>query len=144
MAFNVGSDDGGGDSYSGQPMAEINIIPLVDVMLVLLIIMMVTAPFLEQGVNVNLPVAQGQSLRKEVVEDPVILFIAKDRNLRLGSMPVTRQELALRLSEVFGKRSSKELFVRADRDVPYGEVAEIMARIQAAGVEKVGLVTQPE
>lgn len=138
MAFSLG---GGGED---QPMAEINIIPLVDVMLVLLIIMMVTAPFLEQGVNVNLPVAGGQSLRKQQVEEPVVLFISKDRNLRLGSVPVTRQELPLKLAETFGKRSEKELFVRADKEVPYGAVAEIMARIQAAGVERVGLVTQPE
>jgi len=138
MAFNTG---GGGED---QPMAEINIIPLVDVMLVLLIIMMVTAPFLEQGVNVNLPVAGGQNLRKTQVEEPIVLFISKDRNLRLGSVPVTRQELALKLAEVFEKRAERELFVRADKEVPYGAVAEIMARIQAAGIERVGLVTQPE
>ena len=138
MAFSLG---GGGDD---QPMAEINIIPLVDVMLVLLIIMMVTAPFLEQGVNVNLPVAGGQSLRKQQAEEPVVLFISRDRNLRLGSQPITRQELGLKLTEVFQGRAEKELFVRADRDVPYGAVAEIMARIQASGIERVGLVTQPE
>jgi biopolymer transport protein TolR len=138
MAFSAGN--GGGD----EPMAEINIIPLVDVMLVLLIIMMVTAPFMEQGVNVNLPVAGGQGLRKQQTEQPVVLFVSKDTNLRLGSEPITRQELPSKLASIFKDRSARELFVRADKEVPYGVVAEIMARIQAAGIEKVGLVTQPE
>jgi biopolymer transport protein TolR len=140
MGFNPGSGNGGDDA----PLAEINIIPLVDVMLVLLIITMVTAPFLEQGVNVELPVAGGQALQKQQVEEPVILYISKDRNLRLGSTPVSRTELAGRLKETFGKRTAKELFVRADKEVPYGVVAEVMARVQASGIERVGLVTLPE
>lgn len=138
MAFNIGS---GGDD---APMAEINVVPLVDVMLVLLIISMVTAPFLEQGVNVELPVASGQSLQKGASEAPVILFITKDRNLRLGENPVTRADLASRLASTFKGRSDKEIFVRADKEVPYGVVADIMSRVQASGIERVGLVTQPE
>jgi biopolymer transport protein TolR len=142
MAFTTGS---GGSNDDLPPLAEINIIPLVDVMLVLLIITMVTAPFLEQGVNVELPVAQGQSLQKDQQkEEPVILFVSKDQNLRLGEKPVSRADLGKRLSQMFGSKSSRELFVRADKEVPYGVVAEIMARVQAAGVERVGLVTQPE
>lgn len=138
MAFNIG----GGSEDS--PMAEINVIPLVDIMLVLLIISMVTAPFLEQGVNVELPVASGQNLQKTQVETPVILFISRDRNLRLGETPVTRAQLAERLNETFKSRATKELFVRADKEVPYGIVAEIMSRVQAAGIERVGLVTLPD
>jgi biopolymer transport protein TolR len=131
-----------GDDYT--PMAEMNVIPLVDIMLVLLIISMVTAPFMDQGVNVDLPVAGGENLQKNNVENPIILFVSKDRNLRLGDAPVTRAELAGKLHSMFKNRSQKELFVRADRDVPYGIVAEIMSRVQASGVERVGLVTKPE
>ena len=140
MAFSAGN--GGGDDYS--PMAEINIIPLVDVMLVLLIISMITTPFLEQGVNVELPVASGQNLHKAETESPVTLFVSRDKNLRLGEAVITRAELPQKLAALFGKRSTRELFVRADKDVPYGVVADVMARVQAAGVERVGLVTQPE
>ena len=142
MAFSANSGGNGGDDL--PQMAEINIIPLVDVMLVLLIISMVTTPFLEQGVNVELPVAAGQSLQKAQVEEPLILYVSRDHNLRLGDKPVTRADLETRLGQVFKDRTQKELFVRADKDVPYGVVAEIMSRVQAAGVERVGLVTQPE
>lgn len=140
MAFNIGG--GGGDD---MPVADINVVPLVDVMLVLLIISMVTAPFLEQGVNVELPVAAGQNLQKSAqVEAPVVIFISKDRNLRIGETPVTRNQLASKLNDIFKGRATKEIYVRADKEVPYGAVAEIMARVQAAGIERVGLVTLPE
>jgi biopolymer transport protein TolR len=82
--------------------------------------------------------------KKQAIEQPVILYVARDRNLRLGDKPVTRAELVVRLKEEFKERSQKELFVRADKDVPYGAVAEVMALVQGAGVERVGLVTQPE
>jgi biopolymer transport protein TolR len=135
--------NGGGDDYT--PMAEMNMVPFIDVMLVLLIISMVTTPFLEQGVNVELPVASGQNLQKqEVVETPVVLFVSRDKNLRLGDKPVTRADLPKQLVEKFKGRGTRELFVRADKEVPYGTVAEIMALVQAAGIERVGLVTQPQ
>ncbi len=140
--MSMGKGSLGGDDQA--PMAEINVVPLVDIMLVLLIISMVTAPFLEQGVNVELPVAGGQNLQKQQVEAPVVLFISRDRNLRLGETPVPRANLAAKLKEVFKDRDAKELFVRADKEVPYGVVAEIMAAVQAIGIERVGLVTQPE
>lgn len=139
MAFSS-KPTGGGDDFT--PMAEINIIPLVDVMLVLLIISMVTTPFLEQGVNVELPVASGQALQKSQIEDPIILFVSRDRNIRIGDKPVTRRELVSRLEKVFESRKDKELFVRADKEVPYGVVAEIIAEIQTTGVARLGLVTQ--
>ena len=139
MAF---SPQNGGDDF--PPMSDINIIPLVDVMLVLLIISMVTTPFLEQGVNVDLPVTAGQNLQKQEVEEPIILFVSKDRNLRIGEKPVTLADLKERLDQVFDRRKSKEIFVRADKEVPYGVVADIMARVQQSGVERVGLVTQPQ
>ena len=139
MAFQT---NGGGDDF--PPMADINIIPLVDVMLVLLIISMVTTPFMEQGMNVDLPVAAGQSLQKDETEEPVVMYIGKDMNLRIGEKPVLLADLKERLDLVFEKRSSKSIYVRADKDVSYGVVAEIMSRIQQAGVGHVNLVTQPQ
>jgi|JI10StandDraft_1071094.scaffolds.fasta_scaffold114705_2 biopolymer transport protein TolR len=138
MAFNIG-DSGPGES----PLSEINIVPFVDVMLVLLIITMITAPFLEQGVNVDLPKADGQSLRKEVVQDePVVIFVTKSGNIRIGKNPVLKEELPKKLSRLFKDRKTKEVFVRADKEVPYGYVAQVMAIVQASGIDRVGLVTQ--
>lgn len=140
MAFSTGN---GGDEYD-RPMAEINIVPLVDVMLVMLIITMITSPFLEQGVDVQLPVASGSSLRKDVSEDPVTLFVSKDKVIRLRDQAVARSELPGKLAVIFKNRRDKQVFVRADKDVPYGSVAEVIALAKAAGIEKVALVTQPE
>lgn len=134
-------DSGDGD-YT--PMSEMNMVPFIDVMLVLLIISMVTTPFLEQGVSVELPVAGGQSLQKEVTTQPLILYVSKNQNLRLGEKPVSRQELAAVLQKELAGTKNRELFVRADKSIPYGFVAEIMSEVQRAGVERVALVTQPD
>lgn len=140
MAFQVGSDSDG-----DQVLAEINMIPFIDVMLVLLIISMVTTPFLEQGVNVELPIAEGQNLQKsQTIESPITLIVGRDRNLRIGSEVIARKDLTKKLMEEFSGKSQRELFVRADKDVPYGVVAEVMAKVQAVGIERVGLVTRPE
>lgn len=142
MAFHMGGDNLGSEE---TPLAEINIIPLVDVMLVLLIITMITSPFLEQGVNVELPVADGSSLRKGTAqEDPVTVYISKDRNIRIGKIPVPREDFSKKLGALFQGKKEKELFVRADKVVPYGVVASVMAEIQSLGIERVGLVTQNE
>ena len=138
MAFEIGSG-GVGES----PLSEINIIPLVDVMLVLLIITMITSPFLEQGVNVELPRANAQTLKKDVAdEEPVVIYVTKGGGVRLGKIPVVKEELGRKLISAVKGRRSKEVFVRADKDVPYGSVAQVMAIVQAAGVDRVGLVTQ--
>jgi biopolymer transport protein TolR len=138
MAFEIGSG-GVGES----PLSEINIIPLVDVMLVLLIITMITSPFLEQGVNVELPRANAQTLKKDVAdEEPVIIYVTKGGGIRLGKIPVVKDELGRKLISAVKGRRSKEVFVRADKDVPYGSVAQVMAIVQAAGIDRVGLVTQ--
>jgi len=139
MAF---SNNQGGDE--SPPMAEINIIPLVDVMLVLLIIAMVTSPFLEQGVNVDLPAANGQNLQRDEIEAPIVMYLAKDLTVRIGEKPVLLADLKEELGVIFGKRQSKEIFVRADKEVPYGVVAEIMARVQQSGIDRVRLVTKPQ
>jgi biopolymer transport protein TolR len=140
MAFTSGGDGGG---LGESPLSEINIVPFVDVMLVLLIITMITAPFLEQGVNVDLPTASGQTLRKDVARDePVILYVTKVGNIRIGKDPVPRDELGAKLNSIFKDRQTKEVFVRADKDVPYGLVAKVMAIVQSSGIDRVGLVTQ--
>lgn len=141
MAFSSGSGSGG-DDYGA--IAEMNVIPLVDVMLVLLIITMVTTPFLEQGVQVELPVAQGQSLQKEATSEPVILYVSRDRNLRVGDKSVPRSQLSDHLRRVFQDRTDREIFVRADKEVPYGFVAEIISQARLSGIERVGLVTASE
>jgi biopolymer transport protein TolR len=141
MAFQTGSSSDG-DDYG--TIAEINIIPLVDVMLVLLIISMVTTPFMEQGVNVELPVANGEGLRRDESATPVILYITADRQIRLGDKLLPRSDVVGSLKKAFAERKTKEIFVRADREVPYGFVAETIGRVRSAGVERVGLVTLPE
>lgn len=139
MGFEISDGNGPGES----PLSEINIIPLVDVMLVLLIITMITSPFLEQGVNVDLPKADGQNLRKDIVEaEPVVLYVTKGGNIRMGKIPVLREDLARKLQSTFKNKKNKEVFVRADKEVPYGAVAQVMAIVQAAGIDRVGLVTQ--
>jgi biopolymer transport protein TolR len=138
MAFEINTG-GVGES----PLSEINIIPLVDVMLVLLIITMITSPFLEQGVNVDLPKANGQTLKKDVAdEEPVVIYVTKSGNIRIGKLPVLRDELSRKLIAEFKNRKTKEVFVRADKEVPYGAVAQVMAIVQNSGIDRVGLVTQ--
>jgi biopolymer transport protein TolR len=141
VAFHPSS---GSDSEDYGSIAEINIIPLVDVMLVLLIISMVTTPFMEQGVNVDLPVANGEGLRRDESEAPLILYVTRDRQIRLGDKLLPRGDWSGQLKKTFEARKSKEIFVRADREVPYGFVAEVIGRVRAAGIERVGLVTLPE
>lgn len=138
MAFEIG-----GGEIGESPLSEINIIPLVDVMLVMLIITMITSPFLEQGVNVDLPRANAQTLKKDAAdEEPVVIYVTKGGGIRLGKIPVVKDELARKLISTVKNRRSKEVFVRADKDVPYGSVAQVMAIVQAAGIDRVGLVTQ--
>jgi biopolymer transport protein TolR len=144
MAFQTQQDE---DTSLGgpMPMAEINIIPLVDVMLVMLIITMVTSPFLEVGVDVNLPVAEGKNLRSEQFqEETITLFVSRTKNLRIGDQSIRKIDLDAKLKTIFKNRQNKELFVKADKEVPYGFVAEIMSQVQSAGIQRVGLVTQPE
>ena len=92
--------------------------------------------------NIDLPVAKGGALKKAVKETPVTLFVSKNRIIRLGEQPVPQDQLAQKLNNFFQNRKTKELFVRADKDVPYGFVAEIIALAQSTGIERVGLVTQ--
>lgn len=120
-------------------MSEINVTPLVDVMLVLLIIFMVTAPLMQQGMDVNLPAAKGKDLPPE---ERLTVTINKRGKVFLNKEKLTPAELRARL-EAIGKTRSPDVFLRADRDVPYGLVVKVMSAIKEAGVEKLGMITDP-
>jgi biopolymer transport protein TolR len=122
-------------------MSQINVTPLVDVMLVLLVIFMVTAPMMQQGVQVNLPKADTKSLKSP--EEAVVVSIDRGGKTFIDKAEINPSELKAKLSAMFVNRAKKEVFLKADRDVPYGEVVKTMAEIKAAGVERLGMVTEP-
>jgi biopolymer transport protein TolR len=126
-------------------MAEINITPLVDVMLVLLIIFMVTAPFLQAGIDVDLPEAESSSAPTGK-EDKIItidrggqIFLSGD-----DASAYTTQNLGAKLATLFTEGSSKTVYLKADKNVPYGAVVQVMAICKSAGIERIGMITQPE
>lgn len=119
-------------------MSEINVTPFVDVMLVLLIIFMVTAPLLQQGLDVNLPKAKGRDLP---TEERITLLIKKDRTMYMNDNPVTLKDMRQKLKAL--SKTNPNVFLKADKDVPYGLVAEIMGDIKEAGIEKLGMITEP-
>ncbi len=123
-------------------MSEINVTPFVDVMLVLLIIFMVTAPLMQQGVDVDLPETTTQPLR--LAEEPLILSIQKDGKAYLARQEVPAEELAAKLRSVFDARGDEQLYLRADKEAPYGVVVRAMAAAREAGASKLGIVTEPE
>lgn len=120
-----------------QALSEINVTPFVDVMLVLLIIFMVTAPLMQQGVDVDLPQAEGQ---KMAPAERVNITIRKDGKIYLDKSAVTLETLRTRLSG----ETEKEVFLRADKEVPYGAVVAVMGELKEIGVEKLGMVTEPK
>jgi biopolymer transport protein TolR len=122
-------------------MSQINVTPLVDVMLVLLVIFMVTAPMMQQGVQVNLPKAETKALPSP--EESVIVSIEKSGRVFVNSSEIPAGDLRSKLSEMFAARTKKEVFLKADKDVPYGEVVKTMAEIKGAGIERLGMVTEP-
>jgi biopolymer transport protein TolR len=126
----------------GRPLSEINVTPFVDVMLVLLVIFMVTAPMMQTGVDVDLPKTSTQPLRLQ--DEPLILSVKKDGKMFVGKTEVPVAELEAKLVAIFESRDDKELFLRADRDAPYGQVAKAMAAAREAGASKLGMVTEPE
>jgi biopolymer transport protein TolR len=139
MAFNL--DTGGGDGRRiGTSLAEINIIPLVDVILVLLLIFMLTAPMMYRGIDVNLPKAAS---RPTAVEERMILTVTKDRTLYLNEKPVSLATLETQLRESFKGRTDRTLYLKADAGLAYGSVVETMDRVRRAGIERLGMVTEP-
>ena len=133
--------DFGSNNRDRGTMAQINVTPLVDVMLVLLIIFMVTAPMMQQGVQVNLPKASTKALNAQ--EQAVVVSIDKSGRTFIDKNEIPGGDLKPRLVELFASRSKKEVFLKADQDVPYGLVVKAMADIKGAGVERLGMVTEP-
>ena len=121
--------------------AEINVTPMVDVMLVLLIIFMVTAPLIQQGVKVNLPEAKAAPV--EAAEKKLVLSIDAQRRIYIGEAEVPVAELEKKLATNAKAQADKELYLHADRDVPYGVVVDVMAAAQRAGITNVGMITDP-
>lgn len=121
--------------------SEINIIPLVDVMLVLLIIFMVAAPMMNDMVDVTLPKAQAKGSQAE--EKSVILSVRKDKKLYIGKTEIPFADLNAKLGSIFENRSKKEVFINADEEVQHGFIVQVMASIQKAGVFKISFLTDP-
>ena len=122
-------------------MADINVTPLVDVMLVLLIIFMVTAPMMMEGVDVNLPQTTTKNLKTE--EDPLILTVNRNREIYLEKTKINVEDLESKLKTIFKYRKDREVLLRADKDVSYGFVINVIAGIKRAGIDKLGMITEP-
>jgi biopolymer transport protein TolR len=122
-------------------LSEINVTPLVDVMLVLLIIFMITAPMLQQGLDVNLPVASGTS--QPAREEQIILTVNKQGEIFLNQTAYKLEVLQPKLRALYQARPDRDVFLRADTDVPYGTVMQVMDEVKKAGIIKLGMITQP-
>ena len=126
-------------SRNRSVMSEINVTPLVDVMLVLLIIFMVTAPLLQQGIDVNLPQAKGKNLPPE---ERLSIVIKKGGTIFLNDTQISMDDLTKKLAAV--SKRNPDVFLKADKDVPYGLVVEVMGEVKEAGIEKLGMITEPK
>lgn len=134
----------GGSGYSRRgptTLNEINVTPLVDVMLVLLIVFMVTAPLMQQGVQVDLPKAAGQALDEQ--QEKIVLVVTAEKRIQINKNDIPFASLGTKLAAIYQNKEQKEIFVQADQNVNYGFVAQVMAEIKRSGIVKVGLVTEP-
>jgi biopolymer transport protein TolR len=120
-------------------LSEINVTPFVDVMLVLLVIFMVTAPLLQQGIDVNLPKAKGKDLPPE---ERITLVIKREGVIFLNDNPVSLSQMRKKLEAI--SKLNPNIFLKADKSVPYGFVVEVMSEIKEAGIEKLGMITEPK
>jgi len=124
----------------GGVKSDINVTPLVDVMLVLLIIMMLIAPLLQQGVNVKLPIATNTADKPET-QGQTVVAIARDKSLYLNTKPVQEGQLATKINELLENQKEKIVVIRADQEVEYSAVMAAMDQLRQAGVEDIGLIT---
>jgi len=125
---------------TSQPLSDINVTPFVDVMLVLLVIFMVTAPMLSQGLPVNLPQAPARAL---VNQKPLVVSINRDQAIYLDDKPMGLEGLARAIAPLSQANQGLEVLLKSDREVPYGLVVQVMSALNQAGVEKLGIVTAP-
>ncbi len=136
MAMDMGGAKGGVKS-------DINVTPLVDVMLVLLIIMMLIAPMLNEGVSVQLPIA-GNTKDKPSTQDQTVIAIAANKDVYLNAKFVQRGELTGKVNELLENKKEKIVLIKADKEVEYGAVMNVMDDLRAAGIEDIGLITDPK
>ena len=130
------------ETNTDRLMSDINVTPFVDVMLVLLIIFMVTAPMMMEGVDVSLPEATAKPLN--VPQDQLVITIDRDQRIHINDFNVEPDYLSEKLAAILENRTDKNVYFKADKEVSYGFVVKIMADIKAAGVEKLGMVTIPD
>ena len=138
MAFALRNQDSGGDV---APMADMNVTPLVDVMLVLLIVFMVTAPIMQTGVDVTLPEAKAQTVPDE--SGKLIVTMTKDHRVFIGRMEIPVAEVETKLKANAKLQADREVYLHADTALSYGDVVKVMAAIKLAGGDKMGLITDP-
>ena len=124
---------------SHTTLSEINVTPFVDVMLVLLIIFMVTAPMLQQGIKLSLP--ETRSSGTQPSKEPFILQVKKNKKIYIGTESIQLNRLNSKLTAIFSKRSNKQIYIQADKALPYGLVAKVLAEVRASGVQGINLVT---
>lgn len=127
---------------SRATMSEINVTPFVDVMLVLLIMFMVTAPLMQQGIEVDLPKTAASGV--EMNDEPLVLAINEKKQIFIAKNRLAMDDLRERLQAIVKNRKNKQVFIQADRRVDYGIVAEVMAEVRAAGIFNIGLITLPK
>jgi biopolymer transport protein TolR len=124
----------------GRLLAEINVVPLVDVVLVLLVIFMITAPLMLRGIDIDLPKSSVNTIKPE---ERMMLTVSRDRAVYFDKERVARVSLDEKLTRIAREKPDVTLYLRADRDVPYGAVVEVMDAVKRAGIDKLGMVTQP-
>lgn len=130
-----------GTDKLGKPVSEINVTPLVDVMLVLLIIFMVSAPMMKEGMKVDLPEAEARALQTQTQD--LTITINQDRTLDINGSPIDLARLDVILEQIREQRGVESVYLQADKSIPYGYVVEVMSLIRSTGLTKIGLVTQP-
>src|ERR1051326_4527965 len=126
---------------SGGSISQINVTPLVDVMLVLLVIFMVTAPIIQQGVAVDLPKTRAAPLNAQ--EEPLVVGVAQNGTIYLNDNAIPLEELRAKLVAIAPAKPDHQVLLRADRNVPYGDVVRVIAAVKEAGVSRLGMVTEP-
>lgn len=123
-------------------LSEINVTPLVDVMLVLLVVFMITAPMMQQGIDIQLPKTATSGI--ETRNEPLVITIRADKTILIGTAKVSMASLRSKIQGIFKTRTDKQVYIKADQKVDYGVVAEVIADVKAAGIQNVGLVTLPK
>lgn len=131
-----------GSSKSRVALSEINVTPLVDVMLVLLIMFMVTAPLMQQGIEVDLPRTSSSGV--DLNDEPFVLIIESTGKIMAAKNPIELSTIKDKLKAIFETRKNKQIYIQADHKVDYGIVAEVMAEVRAAGIFNIGLITIPK